>query len=129
MRYFFLALMLFTIPDAYAEPPTRYKMTCMDSSQCGEPERKAVRLVNEKYGARIVERLKNSPIYKYPWYWVQLEKNECTFRVKQVEDMPRHVVTWYWFDVDICKGEAKAFHLGAPMYGPGEDNYIEDDDF
>ena len=51
-------------------------------------------------------RLKDSPLSKYPTYWVYSE-NECDFTVKAVERMPTVTSTMNWFDVDVCIGEAK----------------------
>ena len=93
---------------ALAEPPTSYRMTCWDSADlCGESEEAAVRLVNNVFGEELVRRLTNSPIYKYPWYWVYREENKCNLRVKAAEEMPRVTSTMEWFDVNVCAKTVK----------------------
>ena len=89
-----------------AEPASRYKVTCVDYP-CTESERKALRLVNENYGKKLENRLKNNTYYPYPWYWVYKEKNNCEYTVAVREDMPTHMATMEWIDVDICKKTLK----------------------
>ncbi len=136
MRYFLLALFFFSIPGAYAEPPTRYRYSCpgrehplnWDTAACGKSELEAVRLVNEKYGERLVERLINNPKNKYPWYWVYLEENECNLSVTAKENAAV-VTTMNQFDVDKCKGEAKAWRFSRFARETNGKLYIDDDDF
>ena len=84
------------------EPASRYKLTCEDYP-CSEDELTAANLVNNKYGKQLENRLVNNTYYPHPWYWVYLEKSNCKYRVAVREDMPTHMATMEWIDVDICK--------------------------
>ena len=88
-----------------AESPDKYMYSCGESD-CTDLQVQAARIVDKQYGKRLSKRLKDSPLSKYPAYWVYSE-NECDFRVKAVERMPTVTSTMDWFDVDVCKGEAK----------------------
>ena len=88
-----------------AESPDKYMYSCGESD-CTDLQVKATRLVHDRYSKRLTKRLKDSPLYKYPTYWVYSE-NECDFRVKAVERMPTVTSTMAWFDVDVCKGKAR----------------------
>ena len=89
-----------------AESASRYKVTC-DDNPCTENERTALRLVNENYGKKLESRLKNNIYYPHPWYWVYREKSNCEYTVAVREDMPTHMATMEWIDVDICKKTTK----------------------
>ena len=84
------------------EPASRYKLTCEDYP-CSEDELTAAKLVNNKYGKQLENRLVNNTYYPHPWYWVYLKKSNCKYRVAVREDMPTHMATMEWIDVDICK--------------------------
>jgi len=88
-----------------AESPDKYMYSCGESD-CTDLQVQAARIVDKQYGKRLSKRLKDSPLSKYPAYWVYSE-NECDFRVKAVERMPTVTSTMNWFDVDVCIGEAK----------------------
>ena len=87
-----------------AEPASRYKVTC-DDYPCTESERKALRLVNENYGKKLENRLKNNTYYPHPWYWVYKEKSNCEYTVAIREDMPTHMATMEW--IDVCNETTK----------------------
>ena len=89
-----------------AEPASRYKLTCEDYP-CSEEELTSVNLVNDNYGKKLEKRLKNNTYYPHPWYWVYKEKSNCKYTVAVREDMPTHMATMEWIDVDICKETAK----------------------
>ena len=89
-----------------SEPASRYKVSC-DDYPCTEDELTALRLVNENYGKKLENRLKNNTYYPYPWYWVYKEKSNCEYTVAVREDMPIHMATMEWIDVDICKKTTK----------------------
>ena len=100
-------LTAFVLPTAVnAEPASRYKVTC-DDYPCTENERTALKLANENYGKKLENRLKNNTYYPYPWYWVYKEKSNCEYTVAVREDMPNHMATMEWIDVDICKKTTK----------------------
>jgi len=88
-----------------AEPASRYKVTC-DDYPCTENELTALKLVNENYGKKLENRLKNNTYYPYPWYWVY-KKSNCEYTVAVREDMPNHMATMEWIVVDICKKTIK----------------------
>jgi len=89
-----------------AEPASRYKLTCEDYP-CSNGELNAANLVNDNYGKQLENRLINNTFYPHPWYWVYKEKSNCKYRVAAREDMPTHMVTMEWIDVDICKETTK----------------------
>ena len=100
-------LAAFTLPTAvFSEPTSRYKLTCEDYP-CSDKELTAVNLVNNNYGKQLENRLVNNTYYPHPWYWVYKEKSNCKYRVAVREDMPTHMATMEWIDVDICKETAK----------------------
>ena len=84
-----------------AEPASRYKLTCEDYP-CSEDDLTAIKLVNDNHGKQLEKRLINNPYYPHPWYWVY-KKNNCKYTVAAREDMPTHMATVEWIDVDICK--------------------------
>tara|TARA_Y100001968_G_scaffold226535_1_gene209315 strand:+ start:76 stop:474 length:399 start_codon:yes stop_codon:yes gene_type:complete len=102
-----------------AESPDKYMYSCGESD-CTDLQVQAARIVDKQYGKRLSKRLKDSPLSKYPAYWVYSE-NECDFRVKAVERMPTVTSTMNWFDVDVCKGEAKKWR-----WSRNGKNYIDD---
>ena len=51
----------------------------------------------------IVPLMAENKFYKYPWYWVYKKKSNCEYTVAVREDMPTHMATMEWIDVDICK--------------------------
>ena len=106
-RLVILFLIAFAYPSAlFGEPASKYKLSCKDYP-CTENEQKALRLVNENYGKKLENRLKNNTYYPYPWYWVYKEKSNCEYTVAVREDMPTHMATMEWVDVDICKKTTK----------------------
>ena len=102
-----------------AESPNKFMYSCGESD-CTDLQVQAARIVDKKYGKRLTKRLKDSPLSKYPSYWVYSE-NECDFTVKAVERMPTVTSTMNWFDVDVCKGEAKKWR-----WSRNGKNYIDD---
>ena len=89
-----------------AEPASRYKLTCEDYP-CTEEELISANLVNDNYGKKLEKRLKNNTYYPHPWYWVYKEKSNCKYIVAVREDMPTHMATMEWIDVDICNETTK----------------------
>ena len=104
-----------------AESPDKYMYSCGESD-CTDLQVQAARIVDKQYGKRLSKRLKDSPLSKYPAYWVYSE-NECDFTVKAVERMPTVTSTMDWFDVDVCKGESKRWRWSR------KEGKIYDDDF
>ncbi len=104
-----------------AESPDKYMYSCGESD-CTDLQIKAARLVDKRYGKRLTKRLKESPLSKYPTYWVYPE-NECNYSVKAVERMPTVTSTMDWFDVDVCKGEAKRWRWSR------KEGKVYEDDF
>ena len=84
-----------------AEPASRYKLTCEDYP-CREEDLNAIKLVNDNHGKQLEKRLINNTYYPHPWYWVY-KKGNCKFTSAAREDMPTHMATMEWIDVDICK--------------------------
>ena len=84
-----------------AEPASRYKLTC-EEYPCSEEDLTAIKLVNDNHGKQLEKRLINNTYYSHPWYWVY-KKNNCKYTVAAREDMPTHMSTMEWIDVDICK--------------------------
>ena len=98
-----LFLTAFAYPAAiFGEPASRYKLTCEDYP-CSEEDLTATKLVNNDYGKQFEKRLINNTYYPHPWYWVYKEKSNCKYTVAVREDMPTHMATMEWIDVDICK--------------------------
>ena len=64
MKRFLLGLLAaIALPSSVnAEPASRYKVTC-DDYPCTENDRTAFRLVNENYGKKLENRLKNNTYY------------------------------------------------------------------
>ena len=89
-----------------AEPASRYKLSCEDYP-CSEEELTAMNLVNNNYGKNLEKRLENNTYYPHPWYWVYREKSNCNYTVAVREDLPTHMATMEWIDVDICKKTIK----------------------
>ena len=102
-----------------AESPNKYMYSCGESD-CTDLQVQAARIVDKKYGKGLTKRLKDSPLSKYPAYWVYSEK-ECDFTVKAVERMPTVTSTMNWFDVDLCLGEAKKW-----KWSRNGKNFIDD---
>ena len=113
MKLLLLTLLsAFVLPNAVnAEPASRYKFTC-DDFPCTENELTALKLVNENYGKKLENRLKNNTYYSHPWYWVYKEKWDCKYTVAAKEDMPTHTVTMEWIHVDICEKTTELIDLG-----------------
>ena len=108
MKLFLLPL-LFALAfpnEVNAEPASRYKLTCKDYP-CSEEELNALSLVNDNYGKKLENRLINNIFYPHPWYWVYKEKGKCKYTVAARENMPTHMVTMEWIDVDICNETTK----------------------
>ncbi len=89
-----------------AEPASRFKLTCEDYP-CSEDDLAALNLVNHNYGKKLEKRLIENTYYPHPWYWVYKEKSNCKYTVAVREDMPTHMTTMEWIDVDICKETTK----------------------
>ena len=108
MKRLLLSLLaVFALHNAvFAEPTSRYKLTCEDYP-CSNDELTAVNLVNNNYGKQLENRLVNNTYYPHPWYWVYKEKSNCKYRVAVREDMSTNMATMEWIDVDICKETAK----------------------
>ncbi len=88
--------------EIHAEPASKYKLTCLEYP-CEEEELNAIKLVNKNYGRQLERRLINNNHYPHPWYWVFKRKDKCKYSVAAREDMPTHMATMEWIDVDICK--------------------------
>lgn len=101
MKYFICLFILTFLASVNSEPASRYKLTCEDYP-CSAEDLTAIKLVNNKHGKQLEKRLINNPYYPHPWYWVY-KKNNCKFTVAAREDMPTHMATMEWIDVDICK--------------------------
>ena len=96
-----LAIFAFPI-GANTEPASRYKVTCI-ANPCSEEQLNAMSLVNNKYGKGFEKRLIKNTNYPHPWYWVFRRKDKCKYSVAVREDMPTHMVTMEWIDVDLCR--------------------------
>ena len=59
----------------------------------------------------LSETIKENKFYKYPWYRVYKEKEDCKYTVAAKEDMPTHTVTMEWINVDICEKTTKLIDL------------------
>ena len=94
-----------------AEPASRYKLTCEDHP-CSEDDLAALNLVNNNYGKKLEKRLIENSYYPHPWYWVYKDKSNCKYKVAVREDLPTHLTTMEWIDVDICKKTTKLINLG-----------------
>ena len=106
-RLVILFLIAFAYPSAlFGEPASRYKLSCKDYP-CSEDYLTATKLVNNKYGKQFEKRLINNTYYPHPWYWVYKGKSNCKYTVAVREDMPTHMATMEWIDVDICKKTTK----------------------
>ena len=55
-----------------AESPNKFMYSCGESD-CTDLQVQAARIVDKKYGKRLTKRLKDSPLSKYPSYWVYSE--------------------------------------------------------
>ena len=108
MKFLIIPLLfLLTFKDRVnAEPAFRYKLTCEDYPFT-EEELISVNLVNDNYVKKLEKRLKNNTYYPHPWYWVYKEKSNCKYIVAVREDMPTHMATMEWIDVDICNETTK----------------------
>ena len=116
-----LTIFLIASPIAFAKSFTVYKyspaelphiyMYSCGKSDCSDLQVKAVRLINKRFGKRLTRRLKDSPLYNYPTYWVYSE-SKCDFRIKAVERMPTVTSTMDWYEVNTCTGKVeKVCHL------------------
>ena len=93
-----------------AESPDKYMYSC-GKSDCTDLQLQAARLIHNHYGKGLTERLKDSPSYKYPTYWVYSE-SKCDFTIKAVERMPTVTSTMDWYEVNTCTGKVeKTCHL------------------
>ena len=96
----------------------KHKYTCPESQgECTELEREAIKLVNDKYWEMLFNRIKENKYYKYPFYWVYKDKEECLYTVGAKEDLQTHTVTMDWIEVDICKKTSKLKYTNSYRFG------------